>query len=104
VFGLVEGTEAVGLWLEKRWAEYLTVVATASLLSLEVIELTNHVTVFKAFGFVLNIAVVEYLLWAKRLFGMRGGVAAHNVDVKAILSGPNPQKGRPASDDTPQPS
>ncbi|MDQ6949234.1 MAG: DUF2127 domain-containing protein [Actinomycetota bacterium] len=103
-FGLVEATEAVGLWLEKRWAEYLTVVATASLLPLEVIELTHHVTVLKAFGFVLNIAVVAYLLWAKRLFGIRGGVAAHNVDVEAILSRPNPQKARPASGTTPQPS
>ncbi len=83
-FGLVEATEAVGLWLEKRWAEYLTVVATASLLPLEVIELSHHVTVVKGFGFLLNIAVVGYLLWAKRLFGVRGGVAAHNLDVDAI--------------------
>ena len=101
-FGLVEATEAVGLWLEKRWAEYLTVVATASLLPLEVIELTHHVTVLKAFGFVLNIAVVAYLLWAKRLFGIRGGVAAHDVDVEAILSRPNPQTAHPARDATPQ--
>jgi len=103
-FGLVEATEAVGLWMEKRWAEYLTVVATGSLLPLEVVELTRHVSALKAFGFVLNIAVVGYLVWAKRLFGARGGVAAHNVDVETILSRPNSQKARPARDDTPQPS
>lgn len=97
-FGLVEAVEAVGLWLEKRWAEYLTVVATASLLPLEVVELAHRVTVLKAFGFALNIAVVGYLVWAKRLFGVRGGVAAHKVDVEEIMGGPNPQKARPAGD------
>jgi len=102
--GLVEGVEAVGLWLEKRWAEYLTVVATASLLPLEIVELAHRVTVLKAGGLVLNIAVVVYLVWAKRLFGARGGVAAHNVDVEAIAEGPNPQKARRANDLGPQPS
>jgi len=103
-FGFVEAAEAVGLWLERRWAEYLTVVATASLLPLEVVELMRHVTVLKAFGFVLNIAVVGYLVWAKRLFGARGGAAAHRVDVAAILDGPHPQTARPARDTNPQPS
>jgi hypothetical protein len=103
-FGAVEAVEAVGLWLERRWAEYLTVVATASLLPLEVAELTRRVTPLKAVGFVLNIAVVAYLVWAKRLFGVRGGAAAHEVDVEAVLERPNPQKARPARDTTPQPS
>ena len=31
-YAVVEGTEAVGLWREKRWAEYLTVIATAGFL------------------------------------------------------------------------
>jgi len=95
-FGVVEAAEAVGLWMERRWAEYLTVVATASLLPVEVIELSHHFTVLKSFGFVLNIAVVGYLLWAKRLFGVRGGVAATDLDVGAILARPNPQKARSA--------
>jgi len=102
-FGLVEGVEAVGLWLERRWAEYLTVVVTASLLPVEVIELTRRVTVLKTFGFVLNVAVVGYLVWSKRLFGARGGVAAHEIDVEAIVGGPNPQKARQARDVSPRP-
>lgn len=96
-FGLVEGVESVGLWLEKRWAEYLTVVATSSLLPLEVAELAHHFTALKAFGFVLNLAVVAFLVWAKRLFGARGGVAVRAVDVEAVVGRPNPQKARPAS-------
>lgn len=76
VYALVEGLEAVGLWYGKRWAEYLTLIVTASLLPVEVYELSHHVSPFKVVAFVLNVAVVAYLLYAKRLFGIRGGAAA----------------------------
>lgn len=76
LYAAVEGLEAVGLWYGRRWAEYLTLVVTASLLPVEVYELSHHATPFKVVAFVLNVAVVAYLLWAKRLFGVRGGAAA----------------------------
>src|SRR5205809_541404 len=41
---VVEGIEAVGLWLERRWAEYLTAVATAGFLPFEIHELIDRVT------------------------------------------------------------
>lgn len=97
-FGLIEAVEAVGLWLEQRWAEYLTVVATASLLPLEVVELAHHVTILKVIGFIVNVAVVLYLVWAKRLFGVRGSGAADELDVEEIVAGPNPQRARRAGD------
>jgi uncharacterized membrane protein (DUF2068 family) len=75
-YALVEGIEAVGLWYQRRWAEYLTFLVTASLLPLEVYELTNRLSPFKIIAFVINVAVVVYLLFAKRLFGLRGGAAA----------------------------
>jgi uncharacterized membrane protein (DUF2068 family) len=75
LYGLLEGVEAVGLWLTKRWAEYLTFVATAVLLPFEVYELVDKVSVLKIIGFLINLAVVVYLVWAKRLFGLRGGGA-----------------------------
>jgi uncharacterized membrane protein (DUF2068 family) len=74
-YGLLEGIEAVGLWYTKRWAEYLTFIATTVLLPLEIYELTERVSFLKLFGFVINVAVVIYLLYAKRLFGLRGGGA-----------------------------
>ena len=74
-YGLLEGVEAVGLWYTKRWAEYLTFVATTVLLPLEIYELTSRVSVLKVIGFIINVAVVIYLLYAKRLFGLRGGGA-----------------------------
>jgi uncharacterized membrane protein (DUF2068 family) len=75
-YGVLEAVEAIGLWLGKRWAEYLTFLATSILLPLEIYEIVHEATVLKAVGFIINLAVVVYLLFAKRLFGLRGGGAA----------------------------
>jgi len=75
VYALVEGLEAFGLWYQRRWAEYLTFLVTTSLLPLEVYELAHSLSPLKLLTFVINVAVVAYLLFAKRLFGIRGGVA-----------------------------
>lgn len=75
-YAVLEAVEAVGLWLQKRWAEYLTLIATSALLPLEIYELVRGISAFKVIALVVNIAVVIYLLFAKRLFGLRGGVAA----------------------------
>jgi uncharacterized membrane protein (DUF2068 family) len=79
IYAIVEGLEAVGLWYAKRWAEYLTLIVTASFLPIEVYELAHRLTVFKVIAIVINVAVVAYLLWAKRLFGVRGGAAAEHA-------------------------
>ena len=76
VLAVIEGVEAVGLWYRKRWAEYLTFVVTTALIPLEIYELTAYVSWFKVTALVLNLAIVIYLLVAKRLFGVRGGYAA----------------------------
>jgi uncharacterized membrane protein (DUF2068 family) len=75
-YALLQAVEAVGLWLGRRWAEYLTLIATSALLPLEVYELTRGITPLKVVALVVNIAIVVYLLFAKRLFGLRGGAAA----------------------------
>lgn len=55
-------TEGVGLALRKRWAEYLTIISTASLLPLEVYEIVKHATVPKVLVLLANIAIVVYLV------------------------------------------
>ena len=80
VYGAVEGIEAVGLWYQRRWAEYLTFLVTASLLPLEVYEISSRATALKVVAFVVNLAIVIYLLLAKRLFGLRGGAAADEAE------------------------
>jgi uncharacterized membrane protein (DUF2068 family) len=78
-YALLEGVEAIGLWRARRWAEYLTLVATTVLLIPEIYELTGRVTATKVIALVINLAVIAYLLFAKRLFGLRGGGAAEEA-------------------------
>ena len=87
VYGLLELVEGVGLWLAKRWGEYLTVIATAAFLPYEVSELLKSVTVTKVGAFVINVLAVVYLLLAKRLFGLRGGrkVYEHELRGESLL-------------------
>jgi uncharacterized membrane protein (DUF2068 family) len=68
VYALLEGTEGVGLALRRRWAEYLTVIATGILIPYEAYEVVNRPTLFKAGALLLNVAVVGYLAYRKRLF------------------------------------
>lgn len=75
-YALLEGAEAFGLWFQKRWAEYLTFVATTLFVPYELYELAGKITVIRVGAFVVNLAILLYLLFAKRLFGLRGGGAA----------------------------
>ncbi|MGB6162381.1 MAG: DUF2127 domain-containing protein [Pseudonocardiaceae bacterium] len=79
-YAVLEGVEAVGLWFAKRWAEYLTFIATTLLLIPEVYELAGRITITKIITLLINLAVVVYLLLAKRLFGLRGGGRAEAAE------------------------
>ena len=52
----------------------------AVLLPLEVYELVDKASALKVVGFLINLAVVIYLLFAKRLFGLRGGGAVDEAE------------------------
>jgi uncharacterized membrane protein (DUF2068 family) len=68
VYALLEGTEGVGLAMRRRWAEYLTVIATGILIPYEAYEVIHQATLFKVGALLLNLAVVGYLAYRKRLF------------------------------------
>lgn len=91
-YALLETAEAVGLWMRKRWAEYLTAVATAGFLPFEIREILDRVTVVRIAALVINLAILIYLVVAKRLFGVRGGGAAaeHAAESATELFGPPP--------------
>ena len=55
-------TEGIGLALRKRWAEYLTIISTASLLPLEVYEIVKRASAPKIVVLIANIAIVVYLV------------------------------------------
>ena len=67
-YALLEGTEGVGLAMRRRWAEYLTVIATGALIPFEAYEVVHKVTLFRVGALLLNLAVVGYLAYRKRLF------------------------------------
>jgi len=68
VYSAIFLTEGVGLALAKRWAEYLTIISTASLLPLELYELARHPSLGKVLALVINLAVVAYLVFELRRF------------------------------------
>jgi uncharacterized membrane protein (DUF2068 family) len=67
-YAALEATEGVGLALRRRWAEYLTVIATGILIPYEAYEVIRHPSLLKVGALALNLAVVGYLSYRKRLF------------------------------------
>jgi uncharacterized membrane protein (DUF2068 family) len=62
-YAAVFAVEGVGLWMQRRWAEWLTTIITASLIPLEVWELFHRPTLGKASVLLINTAIVVYLYW-----------------------------------------
>jgi uncharacterized membrane protein (DUF2068 family) len=79
-YGALELLEGVGLWLMKRWGEYVAVVGTAIFIPLEVYELVERVTWLRLVAFAFNVFAVVYIVWTKRLFGFRGGREAFEAE------------------------
>jgi uncharacterized membrane protein (DUF2068 family) len=59
-------TEGTGLLFRKRWAEWLTIVATSSLMPIEVYELVKAFTGVRLLALLINAAVVLYLVYLVR--------------------------------------
>jgi uncharacterized membrane protein (DUF2068 family) len=66
-YGGLELVEGVGLWRDKLWAEFLTVIATSLLIPFEVYELVRKPSLLKAAGIAVNIAIVVYLGYRLRM-------------------------------------
>jgi uncharacterized membrane protein (DUF2068 family) len=60
--------EGVGLALQKRWAEYFTIITTSSLLPIEIYELARRVSIGRGLALLINLAVVGYLIFELRRF------------------------------------
>jgi len=84
-------TEGVGLWRERRWAEYLTVIATGSLIPFEIWEIAHRPTPLRFATFIVNVAVVIYLI--VRLRRPREDTA-EVVPMPNAATGPAPERSR----------
>jgi uncharacterized membrane protein (DUF2068 family) len=70
VTAVVFAVEGVGLWMGKRWAEWLTVILTASLIPVEIYELILGLNIWKLLILLGNILIVAYLFWHVRGRGL----------------------------------
>jgi uncharacterized membrane protein (DUF2068 family) len=58
--------EGIGLWMRKRWAEWMTTIITASLIPFELWELFYRPNVGKVLVLIANTAIVVILIWHVR--------------------------------------
>jgi uncharacterized membrane protein (DUF2068 family) len=57
---LVEG---VGLLMRKRWAEYLTIIVTGSLIPLEIRKMVSSINLVEVVVLLINTAILVYLIY-----------------------------------------
>jgi uncharacterized membrane protein (DUF2068 family) len=68
-YAAVFAVEGIGLWMHKRWAEWMTTIITASLIPLELWELLHAPNLGKAAVVLANVAIVIVLIWHVRSRG-----------------------------------
>ncbi|MGA2808340.1 MAG: DUF2127 domain-containing protein [Terracidiphilus sp.] len=76
IYAGLDLVEGIGLYLEKVWAEYLTLLITASFLPWEIFEVLRRVTPIRVGLLVVNALVLFYLL---KLVAERGRRTRHAV-------------------------
>ncbi|MFI5303762.1 MAG: DUF2127 domain-containing protein [Nitrospiria bacterium] len=68
LYGMLDLVEAYGLHKRRKWAEYLTVIATALFIPFEIYEVMEKITVIRTGALFLNILIVVFLIRHKELF------------------------------------
>jgi uncharacterized membrane protein (DUF2068 family) len=66
VYAALFVAEGTGLWLEKRWGEWLTVIITSTLIPVEIYEIYRHPSAVKVGVLVINVGIVAYLIYRIR--------------------------------------
>ena len=66
LYAALFAVEGAGLWMSKRWAEYLTIIATSSFVPFEVYELFRQASWQRGATLGINLLVVGYLVWKVR--------------------------------------
>ncbi|MBD6615289.1 DUF2127 domain-containing protein [Komarekiella sp. 'clone 1'] len=62
IYAVVTAIEAIGLWYEKTWAKILVIGLVGISIPPEIYELIKGVTIFKFLVFMVNLAVLSYLV------------------------------------------
>jgi uncharacterized membrane protein (DUF2068 family) len=82
-YTVVEFLEAIALWGLRRWGEYFAFVVTSAGIPYEIYALAAKVTPLRLTAFLINLALVVYLVLSKRLLGVRGGKAAYEARLRS---------------------
>jgi len=64
--------EGVGVWFEKRWAEYLIAIVTLLFVPFEVLALMHRVSPTRLAALILNLAVAAYMIHKLREDRVKG--------------------------------
>jgi uncharacterized membrane protein (DUF2068 family) len=81
-YALIEMVESIGLWLGRRWGEYFAMIATSVFLPYEIYDLTAKVTWLRLGALFINVLLVAYLIWSRRLLKVRGGKQAYEASLR----------------------
>jgi uncharacterized membrane protein (DUF2068 family) len=65
------GTEGIALYLGKPWARWFTIVATSSLIPVEIYEIIRRPQLIRVAALIVNVGVVAYL-WRRHDLAGRG--------------------------------
>jgi len=81
VYALIRFAEAIGLWLEREWAEWFALISGSIYLPWEIYELVRRQTWFKWAVLGINIVIVLYLVWLR--------IEMHKARKQAALQQPS---------------
>jgi uncharacterized membrane protein (DUF2068 family) len=76
--------EGFGLYFDRGWAEWMTVITTAGFLPVEIMEIGRHVTILRVVVFISNVLMVIYLIFRIR---WRHMAKMAGIDVKTDPEG-----------------
>lgn len=79
-YSLLFFVEGIGLMMQKRWAEYFTIIMTASLVPLELYELVAHPNWLKASALFVNLFILFLLIFHLR----RQRHARYRIDAELL--------------------
>jgi uncharacterized membrane protein len=63
IYGIVTAVEAIGLWQQKTWAHLLVITLVGLGIFPEIYELIREATLIKLMVFLINLAVLSYLIY-----------------------------------------
>lgn len=82
LWGIIILVEAVGLWLDLIWAEYLTTISTSALLPLEIFELFAKFSFYRLAILIINLGIIIWLIY----YRIMPSIQRRNNNRRSVIS------------------